>query len=69
MDQQRHEDQQADDEDVKDYVRQLEARADAEAATEQGVVLGDHLSDEDLPSGDDLADELQRFLRDQGDDA
>ena len=58
----------ADDEDVKDYVRQLEARVDAEAAAEQGVVLGDSLSDADLPSGDDLADELQRFLRDQGDD-
>ena len=36
---------------------------------EEGVVLGDSLSDADLPSGDDLADELQRFLRDQGDDS
>jgi proteasome assembly chaperone (PAC2) family protein len=61
-------DAMADDEDVKDYVRQLEARVDAESAAEEGVVLGDSLSDADLPSGDDLADELQRFLRDRRDD-
>lgn len=38
-------------------VRQLEAQADEDAEARI----------EDLPSGDDLAEELQRFLREQGD--
>jgi hypothetical protein len=58
-------DQAIDDNDeVKTYVRELEARVDAESAADEGVLLGD----DDLPSGDQLADELQRYLRDQGDE-
>jgi hypothetical protein len=37
-------------------IRQLEEQVDAE--TESQIA--------DLPSGDDLAEELQRFLREQG---
>ncbi len=44
-----------------DMVRQLEESYDAEATPNPG------LDPADLPSGDDLAEELQRFLREQGD--
>jgi proteasome assembly chaperone (PAC2) family protein len=54
----------ADNDEVSTYVRELEARVDAESAAEEGVLLGE----DDLPSGDQLADELQRYLRDQDDD-
>jgi proteasome assembly chaperone (PAC2) family protein len=45
------------DDDVSSYVRDLERRADA---GEEPL--------RDLPTGDELAAELQRFLRDRGDD-
>ncbi|HXY93786.1 MAG TPA: PAC2 family protein [Acidimicrobiia bacterium] len=50
-----------DNDEVKDYVRELEQRVDAQDAEEQGVVLG-----EQSTSGDDLVDEVERFLREQG---
>jgi hypothetical protein len=46
------------------YVRELEARIDAEDATRHGVVLGD----EPIPSADELVGEVEQFLREQGDD-
>lgn len=51
----------ADHPDVSAYVRMLERRVDA---GDEGAAL----RAEDLPSGEELADELQRFLRDQGGD-
>src|SRR5438874_11904463 len=47
----------ASDEDVSAYVQQLEERGDED----------DELAEADLPSGDALAAELERFLREQGD--
>jgi len=44
------------DDDIADYVRQLEGRSDGD----------DAVSLADLPSGDVLAAELERFLREQG---
>jgi len=47
-----------DDDDVRAYVRKLEERYDAEGP--EGTTWG-----EDIPSGDELAKELERFLREQ----
>jgi proteasome assembly chaperone (PAC2) family protein len=47
-----------DDDDVRSYVQKLEERYDAEA--QEGASWGD-----DLPSGEELASELERFLREQ----
>jgi proteasome assembly chaperone (PAC2) family protein len=47
-----------DDEDVRTYVRKLEERYDAEE--QEDASWGDQ-----LPSGDELASELERFLREQ----
>ena len=47
----------ASDDDVSAYVQQLEERGDED----------DELEEADLPSGDALAAELERFLREQGD--
>jgi proteasome assembly chaperone (PAC2) family protein len=47
-----------DDDDVRAYVRKLEERYDAES--DEGTSWGD-----ELPSGEELADELERFLREQ----
>jgi proteasome assembly chaperone (PAC2) family protein len=55
----------AGDDDVRNYVATLEERFDAEASAEGGV------SDRSwgrLPSGDELAREVERFLREQRDD-
>ena len=49
----------ASDEDVEGYVRLLEERADDRSAEE-------HIDISDLPSGDALAAELERFLREHG---
>src|SRR5436190_2548648 len=53
----------ADNDEVKTYVRELEARVDEQAAEEQGVVLGE----DTVPDADDFVDEVERFLREQGD--
>jgi hypothetical protein len=50
----------ASDEDVQAYVRLLEERSD-ERDREEAIDPGE------LPSGDSLAAELERFLRDRGD--
>ena len=49
-------------------VEQLERQADAEAAETGGANAGEHppLDMENLPSGDEIAAELQRFLREEG---
>jgi len=53
----------ADNDEVKTYVRELEARVDAQAAEDEGVVLGE----DTVPDVDDFVDEVERFLREQGD--
>ena len=58
-----------DNDEVKTYVRGLEGRVDAEDAENEGVMLGTgprHPA-ADLPSADDLADEVEQFLRERGD--
>jgi proteasome assembly chaperone (PAC2) family protein len=52
----------ADNDQVKTYVRELEARVDAQDAAEQGVVL----DSPELPDADEFVDEVERFLREQG---
>ncbi|MGQ0826579.1 MAG: PAC2 family protein [Actinomycetota bacterium] len=61
------------DEDVSSYVARLEARYDdsVEAAFERDDEEGDEddwLDEDDLPSGDSLAADFERYLRDQPDD-
>jgi proteasome assembly chaperone (PAC2) family protein len=59
----------ADNDELTTYVRELEARVDAEDAEEQGVVLGDGgaiTSTDDLVGQDELVGEVERFLREQG---
>jgi proteasome assembly chaperone (PAC2) family protein len=56
----------ADNDEVKTYVRELEARIDAQDAEEQGVVLeGGELDTGELDAGE-FVDEVERFLREQG---
>ncbi len=55
----------AGDDDVRNYVATLEERFDAEATAEGGVSDASWGS---LPSGDELAREVERYLRDQRDD-
>lgn len=52
---------------VQAYVRMLEGRHDA-AQESSGTAAASALSEEDLPTGDELAAELQRFLRSQSED-
>ena len=55
-----------DNDEVTEYVRELEGRVDAEDAGERGIVLGGHpAGGGSVPSGDDLAAEVEQFLRDQ----
>jgi proteasome assembly chaperone (PAC2) family protein len=57
----------ADNDEVTTYVRELEARVDAVDAEERGIMLGDHPAGSGpVPGADDLADEVERFLREQG---
>ena len=51
----------AENDEIKTYVTELEARVDAEEAEERGTILGEP----DIPSGDELIGEVERFLRDQ----
>jgi proteasome assembly chaperone (PAC2) family protein len=56
----------ADNDEVTTYVRELEARIDAEDATQRGIVLGDHpAGGRVVPDADALAEEVERFLREQ----
>jgi hypothetical protein len=55
----------ADNDEVKTYVRRLEAQIDAEDATELGVVLG---GGDDLSDVGELVDEVEQYLREQGEE-
>jgi proteasome assembly chaperone (PAC2) family protein len=56
----------ADNDEVTTYVRELEARIDAEDATERGIKLGNHpAGGTAVPTADELADEVEQFLREQ----
>jgi hypothetical protein len=55
-----------DNDEVSSYVRELEGRVDAEDADERGIVLGGHpAGGGSVPDGEDLAAEVERFLREQ----
>jgi proteasome assembly chaperone (PAC2) family protein len=56
----------SDNDEVTTYVRDLESRVDAEDASERGIVLGGHpAGGGSVPNADDLAAEVEQFLRDQ----
>jgi proteasome assembly chaperone (PAC2) family protein len=55
----------AGDDDVRNYVSTLEERFDSDAASDQ---VSDRSWGTNLPSGDELAKEVERFLREQRDD-
>ncbi len=56
----------SDNDEVTSYVRELESRVDAEDAGERGIVLGGHpAGGGSVPTADDLAEEVEQFLRDQ----
>jgi hypothetical protein len=59
----------AGDDDISRYVHDLEARYDAglETDDDEPVPL-DEIREEDLPSGESLAEDFERFLRDQRDE-
>jgi proteasome assembly chaperone (PAC2) family protein len=58
-----------DDDDVRNYVRELEGRIDAEDAEARGIVLGGHpAGGGSVPDADALAAEVEQFLREQDDD-
>ena len=57
----------ADNDEVQTYVRRLEAQIDEEDATDQGVLLGS--GEDDMPDGGDLVDEVEQFLREQGEES
>ncbi len=59
-----------DNDEVTEYVRELEGRVDAEDAGERGIVLGGHpAGGGSVPNADDLAAEVEQFLRDQDGDS
>ena len=59
-----------DNDEVTNYVRELEGRVDAEDAGERGIVLGGHpAGGGSVPNADELAAEVEQFLRDQEGDA
>jgi proteasome assembly chaperone (PAC2) family protein len=59
-----------DNDEISEYVRELEGRVDAEDASERGIVLGGHpAGGGSVPTGDDLAAEVEQFLRDQDGDS
>lgn len=52
------------DDEVREYVVQLETRADEEAATGWSRAAPPSFGESDLPSGDAIAAEVERYLRD-----
>ena len=57
-----------DNDEVSSYVRELESRVDAEDAEERGIVLGGHpAGGGSVPDAEELAAEVERFLREQDD--
>jgi hypothetical protein len=56
-----------DNDELEEYIRGIEMQMDAESADRQGVMLGDDIGPVLEPEGAaDLADEVERFLREQG---
>jgi proteasome assembly chaperone (PAC2) family protein len=59
-----------DDDDVSNYVRELEGRVDAEDAGERPIVLGGHpAGGGTVPDADALAAEVEQYLREQEEDS
>jgi len=63
----------ADDADATDYVQRLERRYDESADADQSTDTADDddedwLDEDDLPSGESLAEDFERYLREQGDE-
>jgi proteasome assembly chaperone (PAC2) family protein len=56
----------ADNDEVQTYVRRLEAQIDAEDATQEGVILGN--GEDDMSNAGELVDEVEQFLREQGEE-
>ena len=58
-----------DNDEVSTYVRELEGRVDAEDASERGIVLGGHPAGGGgkVPDAEELAAEVEQFLREQDD--
>jgi proteasome assembly chaperone (PAC2) family protein len=55
-----------DNDEVSTYVRELEGRVDAEDAEDRGIVLGGHpAGGGSVPDAEELAAEVERFLREQ----
>jgi hypothetical protein len=55
-----------DNDEVSSYVRELEGQVDADDADERGIVLGGHPAGGGaIPDADDLAAEVEQFLREQ----
>jgi proteasome assembly chaperone (PAC2) family protein len=54
-----------DNDEVRNYVRELEGRVDAEDASERGILLGGHPAGGAVPDADELAAEVEQFLREQ----
>ena len=59
----------ADNDEVQTYVRQLEAQIDADDASEQGVLLGDADGGDDMSNAGELVDEVERYLREHGEES
>jgi proteasome assembly chaperone (PAC2) family protein len=55
----------SDNDEVTTYVRDLESRVDAEDASERGMLGGHPAGGGSVPNADDLAAEVEQFLRDQ----
>ena len=62
-----------DNEEMQTYVAELERQLDAAAAEEQGTAPGPAIrpviAEDDIPSGEELVGEVERFLREQGRDS
>ena len=59
-----------DNDEVSSYVRELEGRVDAEDADERGIVLGGHpAGGGSVPDAEELAAEVEQFLREQDGDS
>ncbi len=55
-----------DNDEVSSYVRELEGRVDAEDADDRGIVLGGHpAGGGSVPDAEELAAEVEQFLREQ----
>ena len=48
-------------------MRRLEAQIDAEDATQEGVILGS--GEDDMSNAGELVDEVEQFLREQGEES